>query len=466
MRSLKKYDLRWLLLITLLGVAIRAYFLGQPMRYDEAYTFLTFVNQSFGYLFYYPLPNNHVLHTLLVKASVELFGSHPLTIRLPAFIAGVLNIPLAFLVAKRLSDQPLSGYFAAFCMAIAPFLILFDTMARGYSLLILVMLLLALGVDALIKGVRLAYLVGISGLGALGLFLMPTFLFPLGGLYGWYWLRSGFLPRYWLLWPLLTALITLLLYSPVIVANGGIESIIGNRFVVSLAWSEWLSRIPEHLITSYTSLTRGLNPFAVAAAAVVVTAGAIWATWQKDLRAASLLFVSLFCVSLFLIMVKRVIPFDRTWIFLLPAFFIALDAVFAKALGDLSRHFQLFVQVFLLIIAGIFSVNLMKTDAVANYPDTGYFPEAPVIAEVLLQQKSPGDEWLATTPAVWPTAFYLWYFGDLEGFMPGRVEPDSQAAQFFVIKPSRYDLSRLAESEIRTELLLRLGDAELHIEQP
>ena len=466
MRLLKKYELPWLLLIMLLGVAIRAYFLGQPMRYDEAYTFLTFVNQSFGYLFYYPLPNNHVLHTLLVKSSVELFGSHPLTIRLPAFIAGVLNIPLAFLVAKRLSDQPLSGYFAAFCMAIAPFLILFDTMARGYSLLILVMLLLALGVDALIKGVRLAYLVGISGLGALGLFLMPSFLFPLGGLYGWYWLRSGFLPRYWLLWPLLTALITLVLYTPVIIANGGIDSIIGNRFVASLAWSDWFTRIPQHLSSSYVSLTRGLNPFAVAASAVVVTAGAIWATWQKDLRASSLLFVSLFCVSLFLIMVKRVIPFDRTWIFLLPAFFIALDAVFAKALGDLSRHFQLFVQVFLLIIAGIFSVNLMKTDAVANYPDTGYFPEAPVIAEVLLRQKSPGDEWLATTPAVWPTAFYLWYFGDLEGFMPGRVEPDSQAAQFFVIKPSRYDLSRLAESEIRTKLLLRLGDAELHIEQP
>ena len=466
MRSLKKYDLRWLLLITLLGVAIRAYFLGQPMRYDEAYTFLTFVNQSFGYLFYYPLPNNHVLHTLLVKASVELFGAHPLTIRLPAFIAGVLNIPLAFLVAKRLSHQPLSGYFAAFFMAIAPFLILFDTMARGYSLLIFVMLLLALGVDALIKGVRLNYLVGISSLGALGLFLMPSFLFPLGGLYGWYWLRSGFLPRYWLLWPLLTALITLVLYTPVIIANGGIDSIIGNRFVASLAWSDWFARMPQHLSSSYLSLTRGFNPLVITFSVVVVAIGVVWAKWRKDLRAALWLFFSLLFVSLILVLVKRVIPFDRTWIFLLPAFFIALDAVFAKALGDLSRHFQLFVQVFLLSIAGVFSVNLMKADVVANYPDTGYFPEAPVIAEVLLQQKSSGDEWLATTPVVWPTAFYLWYFGDLEGFMPGRVEPDSQAAQFFVIKPSRYDLSRLTESEIRTERLLRFGDAELHIEQP
>lgn len=153
------------------------------MRYDEAYTFLTFVNQGLGHLFYYPLPNNHVFHTLLVRVSVEIFGSHPSTIRLPALIAGLINIPLTFILAKRLTGYELSGYFAATGMAVMPFVILFDTSARGYSLLVLLTLVLTLLVHQFTLRESNITLVFVAIVSALGLWVMPTFLFPLGGLY-------------------------------------------------------------------------------------------------------------------------------------------------------------------------------------------------------------------------------------------------------------------------------------------
>jgi hypothetical protein len=43
----------WLVLISAVGAAVRSYFLAQPIRYDEAYTFLNFVNSSLSDMFWY-----------------------------------------------------------------------------------------------------------------------------------------------------------------------------------------------------------------------------------------------------------------------------------------------------------------------------------------------------------------------------------------------------------------------------
>jgi hypothetical protein len=137
----------WLALIVVIGATVRSFFLAQSMRYDEAYTFLNFVKGGLLDHFFYPLPNNHVLHTLLVRISVGLLGSHPVAIRLPAVLAGLLAIPLTFCLSRSLSANNRSGFSAAALVAVFPYLILYDTMARGYSLVVLLSLcLVALGV--------------------------------------------------------------------------------------------------------------------------------------------------------------------------------------------------------------------------------------------------------------------------------------------------------------------------------
>jgi hypothetical protein len=54
----------WLLCITLVGAVVWIWFLNQPMRQDEAQTYLSFVAQGVDRLSHYQASNNHVVHTL------------------------------------------------------------------------------------------------------------------------------------------------------------------------------------------------------------------------------------------------------------------------------------------------------------------------------------------------------------------------------------------------------------------
>ena len=95
----------WLLLAMAVGTGVRGYYLSQPMRYDEAFSFLNFVHRGFPALFFYPLPNNHVLHSILVKAVTQVWGNSPASIRFTAFLAGIATMPLLFCLCRRLGKS-------------------------------------------------------------------------------------------------------------------------------------------------------------------------------------------------------------------------------------------------------------------------------------------------------------------------------------------------------------------------
>ena len=85
----------------LTGAALRIPLLDQPMRCDELYTAWALVARGLPtVLFDYSSPNNHVLHTLLVYISTQAWGSAAQVIRLPAFLAGILCIPAAYLAGQ------------------------------------------------------------------------------------------------------------------------------------------------------------------------------------------------------------------------------------------------------------------------------------------------------------------------------------------------------------------------------
>src|SRR5688572_18130278 len=58
-----------LVAIVTVGAALRLYYLQQPMRYDESITYVHFAANSWTTaISSYTYPNNHVFHTVLVKA--------------------------------------------------------------------------------------------------------------------------------------------------------------------------------------------------------------------------------------------------------------------------------------------------------------------------------------------------------------------------------------------------------------
>ena len=86
--------LLWPWLYALLGLALRLPGLDRSLWHDEIVTVTFFAGCPIGHLLsFYPYPNNHILHSLLLKPLL-LAGDAEWLIRIPALAAGVAAIPL------------------------------------------------------------------------------------------------------------------------------------------------------------------------------------------------------------------------------------------------------------------------------------------------------------------------------------------------------------------------------------
>ncbi len=129
--------------ITLAAAAGRWRLLDHPMRYDESYNYLNYASRSPGYIVTHYTPNNHVLHTLMVHVTSRFLGDHPAALRLPAFVGGVLLIPMTAGLAWAVSRRRFAVVLSALAVAGSSPLIEYSVNARGYSWLALFATLLA-----------------------------------------------------------------------------------------------------------------------------------------------------------------------------------------------------------------------------------------------------------------------------------------------------------------------------------
>lgn len=327
--------LGWLAMITLVGAVVRGYFLSQPMRYEEAATFLNYANGNLGRLFWYPLPNNHVLHSVLVWFSVHVFGKHPVSIRAPAFLAGLMTIPATFWVARLLSVKENVGYVAAAMVSVFPYLVLFDTMARGYSILVVLSLLLVGLTIRLVETGSAADILLVGLVAALGLFDIPTFVFPAAGAF--LWMAILFVQRgrsaVWILTRVMIPLGMLVLafmglfYAPVFYVNHGINSLINNRWVASLLWQEFFVGIPIHFLATARRFTMDVPPLALFISILCFALGCLPKVGKRRWTMLTLL-VGLAAGAAVPLVAEHAVPYARSWIYLLPFYFIPVDQGF------------------------------------------------------------------------------------------------------------------------------------------
>jgi hypothetical protein len=135
-----------LLLWIAIGAVLRVALASQSLWYDEISALLSFALEGPGVAFgSYAVPTNHVPMTLAVWLSVTLVGSvAEFVVRLPAIVAGVATIPVAFALGIALRDTRL-GNALALVATFAPIAVLESAEARGYSFVILGATTAALG---------------------------------------------------------------------------------------------------------------------------------------------------------------------------------------------------------------------------------------------------------------------------------------------------------------------------------
>ena len=124
----------WLLAgVTLVALVLRLVNLGDDLWVDEVYTVRQYASGSVRHILStYHDPNNHLLNSLLVHASIKMFGFREWAIRLPALLFGVVTIPAFYFTARLVFDR-MRSVLAVALLAVSYQHVFFSQNARGYA---------------------------------------------------------------------------------------------------------------------------------------------------------------------------------------------------------------------------------------------------------------------------------------------------------------------------------------------
>ncbi len=394
-RALGREPLVPLAILTLVAAAIRVLFLDMPMRLDEATTFNEFVLQPWrATLGKYWATNNHPLHSVFAKLVVDMLGREPWVVRIPAFVSGVLVVPATFLVVARMFSRR-AAWFAAIAVTILPVFILFSANARGYSLVVLFMLLQWLALrDALIHGRRASWVL-VALLGALGVYTHLTMAYAYAGNAAWALLwsarqRDGARRRVVALVAsgVASVAIAVVLYLPFVYISG-IRALVANENVSATSFASFTRAFPILLSRIGASWGMGLPPWMAAAcgivAAIALLDGARARTAERALPMVSTL------VVLALLLATLRVPPPRAVLYLLPGILGAVGGLIDRIASRLPRAQAVGVWAFAAVPLLTIGVSHVTRQPVRMRQETGWMPEARPIFDRLQESIQPGD---------------------------------------------------------------------------
>ncbi len=137
--------------LVLAAFMLRVYRLDQGLWYDEIRTLVDSVRSPLSVIVsVYPGDNQHTLYSILAHLSIEAFGEHAWSLRLPAVLFGAATIPLLYWVAREFTGRA-EALLAAALLTVSYHHVWFSQSARGYAILAFLALLCTL---LLLRGLR------------------------------------------------------------------------------------------------------------------------------------------------------------------------------------------------------------------------------------------------------------------------------------------------------------------------
>jgi hypothetical protein len=317
---------------------------------------------------------------------------------------------------------------------------------------ILFSLLLANFAGVLVKKQTMPALVAFGLTAALGFFTIPIFLYPMAGIS--LWLAASYLTEsgswsmrlrkltVFLVTCALAGILTFLLYSPVIFFGTGLGSLVSNEIVESQNWFTFFGNLSPRLTNTAILWMTGIVP---AFRVLLLVGFLISLFFYKKVSDQKLpLQIFLILAISILMLVQRVVPLPRVWLFL-EAFYLLFAAAGLTWLADLILRSLLSPRLkdgilsaaILLVPVAYFAVSIQGTHfAVVQENDS---PEE-FAAAYIIEHIQSEDTLIAVPPTDIQTAYYL----TINGVLFDRFhQPDHpmpiQNALVLVRTNSKYD---------------------------
>lgn len=401
-----------MVVLTLAAVIVRVPYLGQPMRFDESYTFNNYSSQPwFVAISKYDEPNNHVLHSLLELVTTRILGDAPWSVRLVAFVAGVLLVPATMLLGVALAGRRVSVIAGTIVACSSP-LIEYSTNARGYTLICLCTVCGWLLLRRLVRHRDRAAWFLWGFVNVVGCWTIPIMIYPLAMQLTWLEfqcrrpasqrLYRGRL-RYWY-WSAVaaTGTATLLAYLPVLLVSGP-TALVGNAHVAPLSTEQFLGGL-SHWISAVLALLLRDIPWPVR---FVLLAGLLLPLARTNSTSRGPILGAVVMVML-LVGFQRVLPFPRVWLFLVPlaATLSAAGCVQLIRLlpGDSRRRLAFTALIGLVSIWPL--TEIVSNHSVTASLETGTLPEAEQIIQDLRGILRQGEPVVTVSPSSAPLIYY------------------------------------------------------------
>jgi len=420
----------WLGTIVVAAVVFRALCLALPMRADESYTALNYVMVPFLDSFSNYMPNNHVFHTVLVRAVCWLFGTGSSALRMPAFIAGTLMVPATYALGRVYYNKWV-GLLSAGLVATSSHMLTYSANARGYSLVGLCFVLLAVLAAGLCRRANRWLWIAFAAISVIGFYTIPTFLYPYATVS--VWLFASILIRqkdrhsqrkllgYLITFSVLIALCTVLLYLPILMRSG-VADVTANPFVASLSWKEFVARIIPTGVSTWRLFQAGVPFFGVVLSATAFVVG-LFCHWQLS-RYMIPWAIACCTACVPLVLIQRVVAPERVWTFVIPVYACTVAAgvyyLFARLDVRANKGWSSRVwSVLALAVSLSIGVHVWCTGGVYTSAEAEVFPHVHDVIRFLKDYVRPDDNLFSISQ---PTVEYYFEEGQYAPPRWGRQE--------------------------------------------
>ncbi len=288
-----------------------------PIFYDEAWTYLNMSSKNvLVSMSYYPAPNNHILFSIITNLTVLLPLDPTFALRLP----NLLLLPVCYLtillVLREFFSAKVAILGATTFMTAYP-VALYSVQARGYFLYIWLAVLSVYCTCKMIHVSRRQLTFLWILVNALGFYVMPPFLYLFASMsffaalvYVWNkdWTRF----KHLITAGAITGFMVLILYTPIFLISG-VNAITNNSYVQKRSLADIHANAPVHFVNTGNWMMGSYLAYGylVCASLLLFIVAEVFRNSRQRLLAlaALVLLISPF----FIVLLHKVIPFERTW---------------------------------------------------------------------------------------------------------------------------------------------------------